>query len=159
MSNYISAVLSEEDQKKILDHFAEIRKILSFKVDLTSSQKKSMPMLDDGRRPFAEKSLMYGTNEPRIVPPYTDLAELKKDLALYDAVKPIDMEANSVAELISNIRMASGSDAYVAALSIYNSAKGASKSGISGTKVIADELSKLFENQGKTVKTEATAKV
>jgi len=159
MPNYISAVLSEEDQKKILDHFSEIRKILSFKVDLTSSQKKSMPMLDDGRRPFAEKSLMYGTNEPRIVPPYTDLAELKKDLALYDAVKPIDMEANSVAELISNIRMAAGSDAYVAALSIYNSAKGAAKSGISGTKVIADDLSKLFEIKSKPAQAETSVKV
>lgn len=152
MSNYVSATLSAEDQKKVMDHFAEIRKIISFGVTLNANQKKSMPMLDDGRRPFAEKSLTYGTNEPRIVPPYTDLPELKKDLALYDAVGPIEMEANSVAELISNVRMAAGSDAYVAALSIYSSAKGAAKNGVAGTKAIVDDLSKLFDFQGKTTK-------
>ena len=154
MSNYISATLSSEDQQKILDHFAEIRKILSFGTTLTSSQKKTMPKLDDGRRPFAGKSLAYGSNEPRIVPPYIDLAELKTDLDLYDAIGPVEMAANSTAELIASIRMAAGSDAYVAALSIYSSAKGAAKNGVSGTKAIADELSKLFENQSKSTKTE-----
>lgn len=158
MTNFVSAILSEEDQATILEHFSEIRKILSFNVNLTSNQKKSMPMLDDGRRPFAEKSLMYGSNEPRIVPPYIDMAELRNDLKLYDAIKPIDMEARSVAELISNIRMAAGSDAYVAALSIYGSAKGAAKNGVAGTKAIADELSKLFQSQGKTASAETPVK-
>ena len=157
MSNYISASLSAEDQQKIMDHFAEIRKILSFGVNLTNAQKKSMPMLNDGRRPFAERCVNYATNDPRIVPAYADLAELKKDLALYDMVSPVEMEAVSVSEMISTIRMAAGSDAYVASLSIYNSAKGAAKLGLPGTKAIADELSKLFESQGKNTKSEVTA--
>jgi hypothetical protein len=154
MSNYISAALSAEDQQKIMSHFAEIRKILSFSISLTAAQKKSMPMLNDGRRPFAEKCMSYAANDARIVPPYTDLTELKVDLALYDMVGPVEMEAASVAEMISNIRMAAGSDAYVASLSIYNSAKGAAKLGLPGSKAIADELSKLFDYQGKSVKTD-----
>jgi hypothetical protein len=154
MSNYISATLSAADQQKIMNHLAEIRKILSFSINLTSAQKRSMPMLNDGRRPFAEKCMSYATNDPRIVPPYTDLEELKADLALYDVISPVEMEAASVAEMISNIRMAAGSDAYVASLSIYNSAKGAAKLGLPGTKAIADELSKLFDSQGKNTKPE-----
>lgn len=156
MSNYISATLSAEDQQKILTHLAEIRKILNSNINLTAAQKKSMPMLSDGRRPFAEKSLNYATNDPRIVPPYADLDELKRDLVLYDMIGPVEMEAASLSEMISNIRMAAGSDAYVASLSIYNSAKGAAKLGLPGTKAIVDELSKLFENS-KAVKAEVTS--
>jgi hypothetical protein len=154
MSNYISAALSAEDQQRILGHLAEIRKILSFSINLTSTQKRSMPMLNDGRRPFAEKCMSFAANDARIVPPYTDLSALKEDLALYDMIGPIEMESASVAEMISNIRMAAGSDAYVASLSIYNSAKGAAKLGLPGSKAIVDELSKLFESQGKTAKSE-----
>jgi hypothetical protein len=154
MSNYISAALSAEDQQRILGHLAEIRKILSFSINLTSTQKRSMPMLNDGRRPFAEKCMSFAANDARIVPPYTDVSALKEDLALYDMIGPIEMESASVAEMISNIRMAAGSDAYVASLSIYNSAKGAAKLGLPGSKAIVDELSKLFESQGKTAKSE-----
>ena len=156
MSNFISAALSAEDQQLILNHVAEIRRILNVSISLTKQQKKSMPMLSDGRRPFAEKCLNYATNDTRIVPPYTDLVELKKDLALYDVVGSVEMEVNSLAELVSNIRMAAGSDAYVASLSIYNSAKGAAKLGLSGTQAIVDELSKLFDTNGKTVKADVT---
>jgi hypothetical protein len=152
MSNHVSAAISAEDQQKILGHLAEIRKILNININLTASQKKAMPILSDGRRPFAEKSLTFATNDPRIVPPYANLDELKSDLALYDSIAPIEMEAASLAELISNIRVAAGSDAYVASLSIYNSAKGAAKLGLPGTKAIVDELSKLFDFQGKASK-------
>ena len=155
MSNYISASLSVEDQQKIMNHFAEIRKILAFSVSLTNAQKRTMPMLNDGRRPFTERCINYATTDARIMPPYADMDELKKDLSLYDAVSPLEMEAVSISEMISNIRMAAGSDAYVAALSIYNSAKGAAKLGLPGTKAIADELSKLFDTQSKRSKTNA----
>lgn len=70
---------------------------------------------------------------------------------------PVEMEAASLSELISNMRMAAGSDAYVASLSIYNSAKGAAKLGLPGTKAIVDELSKLFDSQPRVVKAESTS--
>lgn len=78
MPNLISTVLLADDQQKILGHLSEIRKILDVKLNFTLQQKRSMPKLSDGRRPFAEKSLNIAANDPRIVPPYADLAELKK---------------------------------------------------------------------------------
>jgi hypothetical protein len=159
MSNYISATLSPEDQQRALELFAELRKLFPFGIKLTTKDKRGMPMLDDGRRPFVEKSLAHGTSEPRIVPPYTDLKELSADLELYKSMATIENEALSLAEMISDTRMAAGSDDYVASLSIYQSAKGAVKMGVPGTQVIVDNLSKLFETQGKTAQSEAKVKV
>ena len=158
MSNYISANLSPDDQKRALELIAELRKIFSFGIKLNNSTKRGMPMLDDGRRPFAAKALQYGGSEPKIVAPYTDLKELKVDLDLYDALGPVEMEALSFTEMISDTRMAAGSDAYVTALAIYKSAKGALKSGVPGTQSIVDELSKLFEYQGKSPKDSIASK-
>ncbi|MBK8807016.1 MAG: hypothetical protein IPO21_10355 [Bacteroidales bacterium] len=92
-----------------------------------------------------KKSLQFGKQEPSIVPPYTDFEELKKDVELYKNLKQIEFEISALAEMISDTRTAAGSDAYVASLSIYNSAKGAVKMGVPGSESIARELKRHFE--------------
>ncbi len=149
MSNLISATFSEEDEKKAMELLAQLKALFPFGIKLTSDQKKRLAKLDDARIPFADKGIFYGEQQPLIVPPYTDLTELKKDIAFFKATRRVGAELSSLAEMVDDSRIAAGVDAYQAVLSIYNSAKGAAKQGVPGTQTIVDEMGKLFEGQGK----------
>jgi hypothetical protein len=148
MSNYVSAVFSDEDQRETLELVAQLKAKLQFCIKLTNNQKKVMPKVDDSRFPFVEKGIQFGMQEPRVVPPFTNLDEYGKDMALFKNMGPVENELLSLTEMVTDTRMAAGTDAYQAALSIYNAAKGAVKMGVPGTQAIVDELGKLFDGQG-----------
>lgn len=155
MSDYISASFSSEDEQKALALIAELKALLPFGIKLSAEERMSMPKLDDGRLPFVEKGLNFGQQQPMIVPPFTPLEELSKDLKLFSSLRRVALELNSLSEMVNDTRTAAGSDAYQAALTIYNSAKGAAKMGVPGTQTFVDELGKLFiaQSQGKKIKT------
>jgi hypothetical protein len=145
MSNYVSAVLKPEECEKVLSLLGEVERILSFGIKLSPEVRRSMPKVDDGRLPFVEKCLQYGKQEPRIVPPFTDMAELAKDVELYKALMQIERRLNSLTETVTDTCTAAGCDAYIASLSIYKSAKGAMKMGVTGSESIANDLKTQFE--------------
>lgn len=147
MSNLISATFSEQDEQRAMQLIAELKSLFPFGIKLSVDQRKSLPKLDDARIPFADKGISYGEKQPMIVPPFTDLGEYKKDLDFFKATRRVGAEILSLAEMVTDSRTAAGSDAYQAALSIYNSAKGAAKQGVPGTQTIVDEMGKLFEGQ------------
>jgi hypothetical protein len=148
MSDHVSASFSAENEKRALELLAELKALFPFGIKLSGDQKKSLLRLDDGRLPFVEKGLLFGKQQPKIVPPFTDLDELAKDFALNKSLKNIELEISSLTEIISDTRAAAGADAYQASLSIYQSAKGAAKNGIPGSQTIVDEMGKLFTAQG-----------
>ena len=74
---------------------------------------------------------------------------MKKD---FDAVSELLPLLRTVDQLESNLNdttMMAGSEAYLAALSYYNSIKMAIKMNVPGAKVIFDDMSKRFAGQGK----------
>ncbi|BDX37960.1 hypothetical protein CYCD_13150 [Tenuifilaceae bacterium CYCD] len=146
MSDYISAEIAQEVVNQIMNDFADIQAKMPFIINLSPSVKKTMPKLEDSRSPFVSKCIYYARNEPKILPPFTDLDELERDINLFNNLQNIAKEVNRLADMINDTRIAAGSDAYVAALSIYNSAKQAAKMNIPGTKPIVDDLKKAFEN-------------
>lgn len=149
MANLISATFTEEDEKKAMELLAQLKALFPFGIKLSDDQKKHLTRLDDGRIPFADKGLFYGGQQPMVVPPFTDLAEYKKDLDFVKATSRVGAELMSFAEMVNDTRIAAGSDAYQAALSIYSSSKAAAKQGVPGTQTIVDEMGKLFNGQGK----------
>ena len=120
-----------------------------FCIKLTPDQRKRLPKLDDGRIPFVDKGLDFGLQQPKVLPPFIDLTEMKKDIDFVKATRRVGAALMSLAEMLDDTRMAAGSDAYQAALSIYASAKSAAKQEVPGTQTIVDEMGKLFEGQGK----------
>jgi len=150
MANLISATFTEESERQVMMLLTQIKSFLLFGIKLSEDEKKHLNRLDDGRIPFVEKGLFYGERQPLVVPPYTNLGEYKKDIDFVKATSRVGAELQSLAEMVTDARTAAGSDAYQAALSVYNSAKGAAKQGVPGTQTIVDEMGKLFEGQGKT---------
>lgn len=145
MKGNIQAQLSAEAKASAIEVVNNLKELLPFLLSLSSKQRQALPKMDDGRRPFVEKALNYGTVEAGIVPPYIDLEELKLDLELYNALNEIYQPLKQLEEGLSDTLIAAGSDSYTAALSIYNSAKRAAKDGVPGTKAIVDDLKKMFE--------------
>lgn len=158
MSNYISAEISPEKVTEVLNLIAQIKDDLPFLIKLDNNTKKSMVSLDDGRTPFVTKGLQYALKESKIVPPFVDVDELKKDFTLFSDLQNISRELNRLADMLNDTRIAAGTDAYVATLSIYNSAKQAAKMNVPGTQAIVDDLKKVFDGQGATTTTATTAK-
>lgn len=145
MSDYISAEITQEVIDQITTDLADIQAKLPFAIKLAPAVKRSMPKLEDARSPFVSKCIFYGRKEPKIVPPFTNLDELERDLTLFNNLQNIAKEINRLADIVNDTRIAAGSDAYSAALSIYNSAKQAAKMNIPGTKAIVDDLKTSFE--------------
>ena len=159
MADLISATFSEEDEKEVMELLAKLKAKFSFGIKLSPEQKQRLPKMDDARIPFVEKGLFYGEQQPLIVPPFTNLAEYKKDLDFFKATRRVGAEIASIAEMVSDTRIAASVDAYQAGLSIYGSAKGAAKQGVPGTQSMVDEMGKLFDGQRNNTKTgEASAK-
>ncbi len=145
MSNYISAEIDSETITEVLGHLTAIKTKIPFLLKLETNTKKSLASMDDNRAPFVAKCLHYGLSEPNVVPPYVDLNELKRDLDLFNNLQSIAREINRLADMVNDTRIAAGTDAYVASLSLYNSVKQASKMNVPGTKAIFDDLKKAFE--------------
>lgn len=155
MSNYVSADITPAKVTESLNSIASVRNNLPFLLKLDTSVKRMLPALEDGRAPFVTKCLQYAQKEPKILPPFVDIAELNRDITLFNNLQNLAREINRLADMINDTRIAAGSDAYVAALSIYNSAKQAAKMNVPGTQAIVDDLKKMFENQGNTRSTPA----
>lgn len=145
MSNYISAEISSEKVSETLGLLTSVKNNMPFLIKLENVSKKGMVSLDDSRTPFVAKCLQYAQKEAKIVPPYVNLEELNKDLILFSNLQNLAREVNRLADMLNDTRIAAGTDAYVASLSIYNSAKQAAKMNIPGTQAIVDDLKKAFE--------------
>lgn len=117
---------------------------------LTPTRRKVLPAMDMERRPFVEDALRRAESDPTILPPFVKPDELCKDLVLHGDLLEIFVTAQKLFTRISYLLHAAGSNAYIAALAIYNSAKMTQKTGMPGTEDTVKELKKLFEGQGST---------
>lgn len=150
MSNYISATLTKQQVDEIMSLLTELDAKVSFNINLSKEQLEDIPKLSDGRLPFTQKCLNFGKQDATIVPPFTKLDDYDGDLNLYAELEPVENFVLRIAEKITAARAAAGSDAFTAALSIYNSAQRAAKQGHPGANTIVGELKPLFEKKGKT---------
>jgi len=150
MKGLISAELTNAVVTEILGHINAIKALMPWLLGLTTDERKTIPKMDDGRFPFVQKSITYGEQRSEILPPYVDIPELKLDLELFKQLEEVTRSVVQLAEMVSDTRMAAGSDAYVVALQIYNTVKMAAAAKIPGTDVIVKDLAKLFAHQSKT---------
>ena len=78
--------------------------------------------MGDSKQPFVTKSLQYGQSFALIAPPFINLLEMQRDRSLALSMLQILQLIKPFVESLEDTQMAVGSEAYVAALAIYNSA-------------------------------------
>ncbi|MBD2447663.1 hypothetical protein H6G76_10850 [Nostoc sp. FACHB-152] len=153
--NRISAKLSAADKDAVMQAIATIREKLPFLIDLTTEDRRTIVKMGDKSRAFVSKALEVATQNPNFLPRAFDIEEMRHDLALYEALYPVLLSLTQLQELVDDTCMASGSEAYAAALAVYNYAKASGD--VAGLDSVIDEMGRRFTRRSKKKKTEVVA--
>jgi hypothetical protein len=125
--NRISATLSQADRQAVLDAVNTIRTKLPFLIDLSPEERKALPKMGDTGRGFVAQALEVAEQNPDILPRAFDVAEMRKDVELLNALLPVVMAFAQLNELLDDTYTEVSSEAYAAALLVYQYVRAAGK--------------------------------
>jgi hypothetical protein len=143
LQNRVSAVLAQPDAEDVMSFITTIENKLPFLVNLTSDEIRSLPKQGDKSRAFVAKALELATQNPGFLPRDFDIEEMRKDVKLFDAIYPLQQGLMKLSEKVNDTAIEVGSEAYVAALLVYNYAK-SSGIGTSSLDGVIDDLGQRF---------------
>jgi hypothetical protein len=146
-TNKISATLTQSERDAVLTAIATIKQKLPFLLDLTLEERKTLPKMGDKSRAFVSKALEVATQNPDFLPRSFALEEMRKDVQLFEAMYPIVMAFTQLQELLDDTYVTVGSEAYAAALQVYNYAKASGQG--SGLDAVVDELGQRFARRSR----------
>ncbi|QNN40466.1 hypothetical protein [Pedobacter roseus] len=151
LSNRISTEITADQSEAISAAFEQLKTALApvLVINLTAAERKSMLKMGDKTLAFVNKTLEYATQNPALVPNYINLAEARKDNKLSSDIYGIFQQLSTLLRAMEDTGMVAGAEAYEAALVIYHSIKGASRSNIPGIQAICDDLKQRFPGRGK----------
>jgi hypothetical protein len=152
--NLVSIQISADDLAKVNDAVKTLQNVLMpYLVTISTEERKTLPKMSEKTVPFVKKVLEYCSTHPEFAPTYLSIPELQKDVDAFDALNKIGMPFEELSTSITDTTILAGSEAYIAALSYYNSVKQAVKMNQANAKVIFDDLKVKFEEYGvKTAK-------
>jgi len=155
MSNSpISAQLSQADRDAVMAAIATIKAKLPFLIDLSAEDRKALPKMGDKSRAFVSKAMEVATQNPDFLPRSFDLAELQKDVQLFEALYPVLMSLTQLHDLVDDTCLAVGSEAYAAALQVYTYAKASGQG--TGLETAVEELGLRFARKTRKPKSQTT---
>lgn len=145
----ISATLSQTDRDAIAEAITTIQKHLPFLIDLVAEERASLPKLSPKSRSFVSTALDVATRNPDFLPRSFDVEEMRKDLELFQDLNQILMSLTQLQDMVDDTCMQVGSEAYTAALTVYDYAK---KSGVNanGMEPIVAEMREHFRRSRKS---------
>ncbi|AFL85271.1 hypothetical protein Belba_2728 [Belliella baltica DSM 15883] len=150
MENRISIEIPEADLAAAKAALEQVQSILApYVIALTPDQRRTLPKMSDGTEPFVAKVVEYANDDPQFLPPFVDKGEFDKDWRAISGLLPLYRLCNQIADNLSDTTMLAGSEAYVSALSYYNSVKQAAKVNVPDAKAIYEDLRKRFNGQGR----------
>lgn len=152
-TNQISATLDQTNRDAVMAAIATLKEKLPFLIDLTA-QRKSLPKMGDKSRAFVSKALEVATQNPDFLPRSFDLEEMRQDVELFESLYPILLSLTQLHELVDDTCIVVGSDAYGAALVVYNFAKASGKG--AGLDAVADEMGRRFARKSRKVEAQGT---
>jgi hypothetical protein len=148
--NRISATLSSADLQAVLSAIQTIRTKLPFLIDLSPEERKALPRLGDKSHGFVAQALEVATQNTDILPRSFDLEEMRKDFELLSALSPVLLALAQLNELVEDTYIEVGSEAYIAALAVYQYTRAAGKgAALDGA---LDSLSRRFARKTRSVK-------
>jgi hypothetical protein len=148
--NSVSIEIPASEMDKVLDALKTIDAVLKpYLVALTPTERQTLPKMSDKTTPFVEKCLEYAQTNPQFAPSYMNVGELLIDMKAISDLTKILRPIEQLNENLNDTTMLSGSEAYTAALTYYNSVKQAAKMNVPNAKTIYEDLVKRFEKPSK----------
>jgi hypothetical protein len=117
------------------------------------NERKSLPKMGDKSRAFVSKALEVATQNPDFLPRAFDLDEMRKDVQLFEQLYPLVLSLTQLQELVDDTCVAVGSEAYAAALLVYNYAKASGEG--TGLDTLVEDMGQRFARKSRKVKPEA----
>ncbi|MBN3582143.1 hypothetical protein JYB64_07070 [Algoriphagus aestuarii] len=155
MENRISIEIPEADLSAALDHINAARAILApFLIALTPDDRRTIPKMSDGTRPFVEKVMDYVVSEPQFLPPFLPVTEMQKDWKAVNGLEPLLKAANLLCDNLSDTVMLAGSETLEGGLGYYNTTKYAARLNAPNAKGIYEDLKKRFNRKPNASKSE-----
>ncbi|MEK7677628.1 MAG: hypothetical protein AAB676_17505 [Verrucomicrobiota bacterium] len=127
IQNTVSATLSDQDAAAVLAAMATIKQKLPFLIDLSPEERRTLPKMGDKSRGFVRAALTVAQQNLDILPRAFDVDEFARDVALEEKLAGLSASFSKQAELLDDTLLAVASDAYVAALTVYQCARIAGK--------------------------------
>ncbi|AKP52339.1 hypothetical protein [Cyclobacterium amurskyense] len=147
--NSVSIQIPDEDLQIIKDSLERLKTLLApHLIALSPSERQTLPKVSDGTIPFVEKVMDYAQEDTQFLPPYLNMEEMDKDWKLAKEFMPLLRDIQQINSNLSDTLMMAGSEAYVGALSYYNSVKYGAKVNAVDAKVIYEDLKQRFEKSG-----------
>ncbi len=148
--NRVGIEIPETDIAEINAAIETIKaKLQQYLIALTPEERKALPKMSDKTIPFVDKALDYAETSSQFAPQYMNVPEMKIDVTAVHLLTSFFRPLEQLTSGLDDTIMLSGSEAYVASLSYYNSVKMAAKMNIPDAKPIYDDLKERFMNRSK----------
>lgn len=123
---------------------SSITEIQPYAVVLTAQDRNTMAKMGDKTVAFVEKSHEYASKNPALCPSYFNMEAFSRDFDDAHNLWVLRNKAKQFYEILDNIVVVAGSEAYQWARLFYQSVKMAKDQGIPGAQAIYEELKKRF---------------
>lgn len=147
MDNRINVVLPPENRESIFQAVRNVKNGLPFLIKLSKIERDALLKIDDGRKPFVEKSIELATRNNDLNPGLELLAKAPSDVELYSFLNTLENDLNQLLESVRDTKQLAGAEAFKVARLVYDKAKMNVKLGIPGSQATVDELGKLFKQK------------
>ncbi|MDR2408014.1 MAG: hypothetical protein LBE13_07880 [Bacteroidales bacterium] len=148
-SNAIPPEVIEALNKKI----REINQMLApYATPLTAHERRDLPVMGDKTVSFVEKAFEYAKENTDLCPSFLDLNAFAVDMADATGLRVVRNSVNQAFEVVDDIVLLAGSEAYQSALAFYNYIKLLVSQDVPRAKTIYEELKKRFPGRSKAKK-------
>ena len=119
-------------------------KLLPYLVTLSPDERKELPKMGDKTVSFVQKTQEYCKQNPDLVPGFLDVDGLNIDAEAYEQIRSLYQPLLQITDSLWDSMIVSGSGAYSASLTFYNSVKHATKSKVQKAETIYSDLAARF---------------
>ena len=145
IDNRISIVITPAQKTAITAAVTALKTALQpFLINLTVEERQNLPKISDGTLAFHEKCTAYRAARADLVPSFTNMAELAKDLAGVEDLLPSLRELAPLCEGLEDTVSLLYTDLYLADLSFFANVKQAARRGVVGADTIYNDLKVRF---------------
>jgi hypothetical protein len=147
-NNRINITLAAEQIAAVKTAVQMININLPFLIGLTVEERIALPTINVNNKAFTEDAINAGVNNPTLIPSYLSVTNMQNDIALFAQLDEIVGIMNQLCEKLEDTKLLAGSEAYVAALTLYKLFGSAADAGVAGTDAIVTQLKARFAGQG-----------
>ena len=143
--NRLSLTISPADLTTVNTAGQTIATTLSFLIALTEEERERLFGVNVNNKVFIEEAFEEAQNNGTILPGYIQVAELEKDLTLFNQLGDLLSYLRNLLQKMEDTQRLAGHEAYALSLAIYQLYKSAAEAGIPGAAASYERLRERFD--------------